>query len=104
MPNDQKKAMTDRPSPIDDHWRRFRWLMVLMTVAATVTTAAALWWLDWTGVEVEPLLALMVAVGIFLTVMLAAALMGLVFLSNRAGLDEEVEDFSRHRDHHPPRF
>lgn len=96
--------MTDHPSPADDHWRRFRWLMVLMTAAATITTAAALWWLDWTGVEVEPLLALMVAVGIFLTVMLAAALMGLVFLSNRAGLDDEVEDFSRTRDRQPPRF
>lgn len=73
--------------------------MVMMTAAATIATVAALWWLDWTGVEVEPLLALMVAVGIFLTVMLAATLMGLVFLSNRAGVDDEVEDFSRPRDH-----
>ncbi len=94
--------MTDQLPSTHDHWRRFRWLMVLMSVAATISTVAALWWLEWTGVKVEPLLALMVAVGIFLTVMLAAALMGLVFLSNRSGLDEEVEDFGRTRDHDTP--
>lgn len=75
-------------------WGRYRRLMIWMALAALLSTGAALGTL-WIVRGPLPILFLVfTAGGIFLTVMLAAALMGLVFLSSGTGHDERVQDFS----------
>lgn len=75
-------------------WRRYRNLMLWMALASALATGgglALLWWLQ------GPLPILFMAFtagGIFLSVMLAAALMGLVFLSSGTGHDEQIQDLS----------
>jgi hypothetical protein len=75
-------------------WSRYRRLMAWMALAsaaATVGGLAILWWVQ----GPLPLLFLaFTAGGIFLSVMLAAALMGLVFLSSGTGHDEQIQDYS----------
>jgi hypothetical protein len=78
-----------------DPWTRFRRLMGLVVIAAAITVVGSLYWLQYAGVHVPLFLAIMVAVGVFLTVLLAGALMGLVFVSNRSGIDHEIDDHSR---------
>ena len=74
-------------------WRRYRRLMGWMTFAATLAVLAALFYL-WRTTGALPLpLIIATVVGVGLTVLLAAALMGLVFLSSGTGHDQQVADF-----------
>lgn len=85
------------PDPLDHPpyaafaWARYRRLlgwMALVALAAAGMADAILWW--WIGpFSVHVLIA--TALGVFFTVLLAAALMGLVFLSSGTGHDEAVE-------------
>lgn len=90
--------MTEAPSPLDDAriarhaWRRYWRLVRLMALAAFVCTAGALWWLYQQFGMVSIHLYIATAGGIFLMVMLGAALMGLVFLSSGSGHDESISD------------
>ncbi|HWU72124.1 MAG TPA: hypothetical protein VN137_01475 [Sphingomonas sp.] len=89
--------MSDKPSGLDDPdyaafaWARYRRLLGWMGVATVLIVAIAVWLLDiWYG----PLswIAVLAAVGGFgATIMMAAALMGLVFLSSGSGHDEDVD-------------
>jgi hypothetical protein len=79
-------------------WARYRRLMGWMALASLTATAAALAMLWSTrGPLPWPFLAF-TAGGIFLSVLLAAALMGLVFLSSGTGHDEQIQDFSDNDD------
>lgn len=86
-----------QPSLSDPDYRRFAWrryLQILgwMFLVAVATVAAALWWLH-SKIGALPLhLAIGTAIGVGLSVMLAAALMGLVFLSSGTGHDEAVKE------------
>lgn len=80
--------------PMRHAWARYRrlmWAMSLVSLTATMLALAILWWergpLPW-------LFMLFTAGGIFFSVLLAAALMGLVFLSAGTGHDERIQDFS----------
>lgn len=88
----------DAPNGLDDPhyaafaWRRFRrvlgW-MALVSAAVASLAVLILWhWLGWLNFA----LALGTSLGIFFTMLLAAALMGLMFLSSGTGHDEQVED------------
>jgi len=89
--------MSDKPSGLDDPdyaafaWARYRRLLGWMGLATALIVAIAVWLLDiWYG----PLSwnAILAAVGGFgATIMMAAALMGLVFLSSGSGHDEDVD-------------
>ncbi|QHL89847.1 hypothetical protein GVO57_02190 [Sphingomonas changnyeongensis] len=94
--------MTDMNDPLDmtpaGSWQRYRQLMRWMTLAAlgaTLATIGGLWWvqgpLPW-------LFLAFTAGGIFFSVVLAAALMGLVFLSAASGHDDQIQDFSEDDD------
>jgi hypothetical protein len=73
-------------------WQRYRRLMLWMAVASSVATIAGLGTLRYvTGPIPWPML-LFTALGIFFSVLLAAALMGLVFLSAGTGHDEAIID------------
>jgi hypothetical protein len=89
--------MSDKPSGLDDPdyaafaWARYRRLLGRMGLATVLIVAIAVWLLDiWYG----PLswIAILAAIGGFgATIMMAAALMGLVFLSSGSGHDEDVD-------------
>lgn len=72
-------------------WARFRRILWWVACAAALCSIAAIWGLSrWQG----PLHWVTIAAaigGVFGSVMMAGALMGLVFLSSGTGHDEEVE-------------
>lgn len=85
-------------SPLDDPhnashaWARYRWLLGRMALATLLVIAAVDGWL-YAGVGLVSIhLYIATSLGVGLTMMLMAALMGLVFLSSGTGHDESIED------------
>lgn len=82
----------DDPAYAAFAWARYRRILRWMALVAAAAAGAALlvlWhWLGWMNVHV----AIATVAGVFFTVMLGAALMGLMFLSSGTGHDEQVED------------
>jgi hypothetical protein len=76
-------------------WARYKRLMWWMTLASLLTTVGGLLSLRIFWGPMPVLAQIFVAGGIFFTVLLAAALMGLVFLSSGTGHDGRIEDPSR---------
>ena len=87
-----------RPSPLDDPdnaahaWARYRRLMKLMFGMTSVTVVIAMAFLYWRNGLVSIHLYIATALGVTAAMMLMAALMGLVFLSNGTGHDETVDN------------
>jgi hypothetical protein len=70
-------------------YRRVLWWMTLVALATAMLSVLILWhWLGWLNFT----LAFATALGVFGTMVLGAALMGLMFLSSGTGHDEQVED------------
>ena len=93
--------MEDQPRGLDDPdyaafaWGRYRRMLGWMALAAAVTVGIAIYILDQIY---GPLswVAILAAIGGFGgTIMMAAALMGLAFLSSGTGHDEDVERIDR---------
>src|SRR3546814_17136665 len=64
-----------------------------MTIVSFLAVVGALSWLRWSlGDALTIHMIIATAAGIGLSVMLGAALMGLVFLSSGSGHDESIED------------
>lgn len=87
-----------QPSGLDDPqqaqfaWARFRkimWAMAAFSLAVGLAVAALIWWMNG---PVPWIFVVMIVVGIWTTIMMAALLMGLMFLSSGAGHDDQVED------------
>jgi len=96
--------MTKRDPDLDDPdyaafaWRRYRRLMWGMSIAAAVAvivSIAGLWWFKG-PIPIHMIIA--TTLGVFFSVMLAAALMGLVFLSSGTGHDQRVDHFNEEND------
>ena len=88
-----------KPSPLDDRdtsdiaWARYRRLMKGMAIVSFGAVVLALGWLRFTmGDQLTIHMIIATAAGVGLSVMLGAALMGLVFLSSGSGHDEAIED------------
>jgi hypothetical protein len=90
--------MDIRSSSLDDPhyaafaWARYRGLMRWMALASLIAVAlgiGALWLL---AGPIPWLIMLFTSLGIFFSVLLAAALMGLVFLSSGSGHDDIIMD------------
>lgn len=88
-----------KPSPLDDRttseiaWARYRRLMRGMALVSLIAVIIALAWLRFTlGDQFSIHMVIATAAGVGLSVMLGAALMGLVFLSSGSGHDEAIED------------
>lgn len=79
-------------------WRRYRRLMIWMTLVATIAVLGALYYLNHTIGSLPLSIILATVAGVGLSVLLAAALMGLVFLSSGTGHDQDVADFEEERE------
>lgn len=92
------------PSRLDDPayaafaWGRFAEILAWMTAAAGMTTILGLVAIATLAGPMPWFLALAAALGIFFTVWVAAALMGLAFLSSGSGHDAIITDASRPED------
>jgi hypothetical protein len=91
-----REAMAN-PGLDDSHyaalaWGRFRKLMIWMVAASSATTIGGLLFLKSMIGMIPVHMAIATGLGIFASVMLAAALMGLVFLSAGTGHDETIVD------------
>jgi hypothetical protein len=90
--------MDIRPSPLDNSnyadfaWDRYRRLMIWMASGAFVSVLLGLGslWLILGEIPIHMMIA--TSLGIFFSVLLAAALMGLVFLSAGSGHDDSIVD------------
>lgn len=78
-------------------WRRYRRLMGWMALVAFAAVLAALAYLEHTIGPLPWSVIIATAAGVGLSIMLGAALMGLVFLSSGTGHDEDVADFEDER-------
>ena len=72
-----------------DRYKRLMWWMTLASTFATVGGLGALWIM---AGPIPWLMMLFTALGIFFSVLLAALLMGLVFLSAGSGHDDVIAD------------
>jgi uncharacterized integral membrane protein len=85
------------PDPIPPHldqaalaWKRYRNLMKWMVLASVIAVILALIYLAAGGEPMSIHLVIATAAGVGLSVLLGTALMGLVFLSNRSGADDDA--------------
>lgn len=88
-----KQSNLDDPRTAAFAWGRYKALMRWMGIAAlvaVVVSLAALRYLVGPGVSIHMMIATSAGVGI--SVLLAAALMGLVFLSSGSGHDDAIEN------------
>jgi hypothetical protein len=99
--------MPDRKPGLDDPeyaafaWARFRRIMSWMTLAAVLCVAGALGWLDHEYGPLSIMAVVATVFGVGGSIMLAAALMGLIFLSSGTGHDEAVDDIEQIRKDRP---
>ncbi len=90
--------MDIRPSSLEDPryaafaWGRYRSLLWWMAAASGLAVIGGLAVLRWMVGPMPWPMMIGTACGIFFTVLLAAALMGLVFLSSGTGHDESIRD------------
>lgn len=88
---DNRPAGLDRPEAAAFAWARFRRILGWMGLAAAVFIAGAIWALEATYGPLSVVAILAVIGGAGGSIMLAAVLMGLAFLSSGTGHDEAVE-------------
>lgn len=96
--------MTEPGRDLDDPeyaafaWARYRrvlkWMAVFALVVAVLSVLVLWWWLDTMALH----LAIATGLGVGLSILLAAALMGLMFLSSGSGHDETVDRFNKDRE------
>ena len=88
-----------KPSPLDNGdtskvaWTRYRRLMKGMSLVSLLAVVGALGWLRFSiGDALSIHMIIATTAGVGLSVLLGAALMGLVFLSSGSGHDEAIDD------------
>jgi hypothetical protein len=89
---DQNKPLLDDPEQAKFAWARYRKMLFWMVLVAILASALAVLWLHnyGSGLTIHAVIATLIAVG--LTIIVAAALMGLAFLSSGTHHDEAIED------------
>lgn len=76
-------------------WSRYKNMMKWMALAAAIAAALAVAWLKATSDSMPWQMVLATIAGVGLSVLLGTALMGLVFLSDRAGHDDAASGQER---------
>jgi hypothetical protein len=85
-------SQLDDPAVASHAWARYRRLMRWMAFAAFTSSVIAITILHNRNPDASIHLFIAAAAGVFVSVLLGAALMGLVFLSAGTGHDESIED------------
>jgi hypothetical protein len=88
-----RKTPPNRPSDQERTaiaWARYKQMMKWMALAAVVTVLLALIWLKSFGEPVPIHMTIATIAGVGLSVLVGTGLMGLIFLSNRTGMDDEA--------------
>lgn len=75
-------------------WSRFRRVLGWMALAGAVTAGLCWRWIDDAYGPLGLVATLALLGGVFASVLMAGALMGLAFLSSGSGHDEDVRDFA----------
>jgi hypothetical protein len=94
----QMKEMEPPKSALDDPdyaafaWQRYRRLMTWMVIASLGATIGCLYLLSRLIGDIPIHMLIATSAGVFLSVLLASALMGLVFLSSGSGHDDSIRD------------
>lgn len=88
----QGKGTLSDPARAAIAWARYRKLMKWMLAAAITAVAAALVYLGQGGGPLPIHMVIATIAGVGFSVLLAAALMGLVFLSSGSGHDEDAAE------------
>ncbi len=87
-----KRSNLDDPEYARYAWARYRrlmWFMTLFTLGIVVVALGIMFTLHgWVSIH----LYIATALGVLVTMLLTAALMGLVFMSSGTGHDEAIED------------
>jgi uncharacterized protein (DUF2062 family) len=78
-------------------WARYRKLMKWMALASAIAAALAVAYLKATSDAMPWQMVLATIAGVFLSVLLGTALMGLVFLSDRSGYDDAASGPERRK-------
>jgi hypothetical protein len=86
------KSHLDDPDYAHFAWNRYKKLMIWMIFASVLAVVGGLGLLRWFAGPVPWQMMALTAGGVFFSVLLAAALMGLVFLSSGSGHDDSIED------------
>jgi hypothetical protein len=86
------KSSLDDPTYADFAWARYKRLMNWMALASAGATIGCLALLRYLAGPLTIHMYVATAGGVFASVLLAAALMGLVFLSAGSGHDEAIDD------------
>lgn len=76
-------------------WQRFRRILGGIAAAGALCAGGCWWWIDAVYGPLNWVATLALLGGVFVTILLAGALMGLAFLSSGSGHDEAVHDFDR---------
>lgn len=82
----------DNPTYAAFAWDRYRRLMRWMTLVSLLAAVTCLWVLHDSSGPLPLFMIVVVGLGVFASVLMAAALMGLVFLSNGSGHDDAIAD------------
>lgn len=92
------RSVEVKPSNLDDPeyasfaWARYRRLMAFMAGVTVLAVVAVLAAIHFTGTALPIHFYIATGLGVLLTMMLASALMGLVFLSSGTGHDDAIDD------------
>ncbi|MEY5008701.1 MAG: hypothetical protein RL764_2017 [Pseudomonadota bacterium] len=86
------KSSLDDPNYAAFAWRRYRRLMAWMVLASLSATIGCLVFLSQLIGDIPIHMMIATAAGVFASVLLASALMGLVFLSSGSGHDDSIHD------------
>ncbi len=90
---DAPHSALDDPEYAAFAWARYKRLMLWMTLASLTATVGCLYLLSAMIGEIPIHMLIATSAGVFVSVMLASALMGLVFLSAGSGHDDAVKEF-----------
>lgn len=95
---DVPTSALDDPDYAAYAWKRYKRLMLWMALASLVATVGCLYLLSTLIGAIPTHMLIATSAGVFLSVMLASALMGLVFLSAGSGHDDSVKEFATEED------
>lgn len=86
------KSSLEDPDYAQFAWSCYKRLMIWMVLASVCATVGGLWLLSVFIGAIPFHMMIATGLGVFVSVLLAAALMGLVFLSAGSGHDDVIED------------